>query len=100
MNAGWTYYNDKSKPLDFFYEKQLNWSLSLPCLSICIYLSKSLSSESQAFVTLATTYAYCMGSLVVGKSLRRHGTSKKLVVMVSPNVPKDARWEWPPNQPK
>ncbi|KAI7811503.1 glycogenin-2, partial [Triplophysa rosa] len=47
--------------------------------------------ESQAFVTLATTDAYCMGSLVVGKSLRRHGTSRKLVVMVSHNVPKDAR---------
>ncbi|XP_057186601.1 glycogenin-2 isoform X2 [Triplophysa rosa] len=48
-------------------------------------------AESQAFVTLATTDAYCMGSLVVGKSLRRHGTSRKLVVMVSHNVPKDAR---------
>ncbi|KAK7161657.1 hypothetical protein R3I94_004360 [Phoxinus phoxinus] len=48
-------------------------------------------TEAQAFVTLATTDAYCMGCIVVGKSLRRHGTSKKLVVMVSPNVSRVGR---------
>lgn len=44
----------------------------------------------EAFVTLATSDAYCMGSLVVGKCLRRHGTTRKLVVMVSPNISKEA----------
>ncbi|XP_039505443.1 glycogenin-2 [Pimephales promelas] len=48
-------------------------------------------TEAQAFVTLATTDAYCMGCIVVGKSLRRHGTSRKLVVMVSPNVSRVGR---------
>ncbi|KAI5089913.1 glycogenin-2 [Silurus meridionalis] len=45
----------------------------------------------QAFVTLATTDPYCMGSLVVGKCLRRHGTTRKLVAMVSPNISTEAR---------
>ncbi|XP_041935685.1 glycogenin-2 isoform X1 [Alosa sapidissima] len=45
----------------------------------------------QAFVTLATTDAYCMGALVVGKSLRHYGTSRRIVVMVSPNVSLEAR---------
>lgn len=53
---------------------------------LCLFLS-----EAQAFVTLATTDAYCMGCIVVGKSLRRHGTSRKLVVMVSPNVSRVGR---------
>ncbi|XP_077102933.1 glycogenin-2 isoform X1 [Siphateles boraxobius] len=53
---------------------------------MCLFLS-----EAQAFVTLATTDAYCMGCIVVGKSLRRHGTSRKLVVMVSPNVSRVGR---------
>ncbi|XP_059410197.1 glycogenin-2 isoform X1 [Carassius carassius] len=48
-------------------------------------------AEAQAFVTLATTDAYSMGCLVVGKSLRRHGTSRKLVAMVSPNVSRASR---------
>ncbi|XP_026059904.1 glycogenin-2 isoform X2 [Carassius auratus] len=48
-------------------------------------------AETQAFVTLATTDAYSMGCLVVGKSLRRHGTSRKLVAMVSPNVSRTSR---------
>ncbi|XP_060755536.1 glycogenin-2 [Neoarius graeffei] len=46
---------------------------------------------NQAFVTLATSDAYCMGSLVVGKCLRRHGTTRKLVVMVSPSISTEAR---------
>uniref|UniRef100_A0A8B9H1M3 glycogenin glucosyltransferase n=1 Tax=Astyanax mexicanus TaxID=7994 RepID=A0A8B9H1M3_ASTMX len=45
----------------------------------------------QAFVTLATTDAYCRGSLVVGKCLRKHGTTRKLVVMVSPSISREAR---------
>ncbi|XP_067297512.1 glycogenin-2 isoform X2 [Pseudorasbora parva] len=48
-------------------------------------------TESQAFVTLATTDDYCMGCIVVGKSLRKHGTSKKLVVIISPDVSRTGR---------
>ncbi|XP_048052907.1 glycogenin-2 [Megalobrama amblycephala] len=48
-------------------------------------------TEAQAFVTLATTDSYCMGCIVVGKSLRRHGTSRKLVVIISPSVSKAGR---------
>ncbi|XP_041125978.1 glycogenin-1-like isoform X1 [Polyodon spathula] len=40
----------------------------------------------QAFVTLATNDAYGKGALVLGMSLRNHRTSRKLVIMVSPQV--------------
>uniref|UniRef100_A0A665TA15 glycogenin glucosyltransferase n=1 Tax=Echeneis naucrates TaxID=173247 RepID=A0A665TA15_ECHNA len=42
--------------------------------------------KAQAFVTLATTESYCMGATVVAKSLRRHGTTRSVVAMVTPNV--------------
>uniref|UniRef100_A0AAY4BQ00 glycogenin glucosyltransferase n=1 Tax=Denticeps clupeoides TaxID=299321 RepID=A0AAY4BQ00_9TELE len=45
-----------------------------------------LSAADQAFVTLATTEDYCMGALVMGKSLRRHGTTRKIVVLISSSV--------------
>ncbi|TSK17987.1 Glycogenin-1 [Bagarius yarrelli] len=45
--------------------------------------------QGEAFVTLATSDAYCMGSRVVGSSLRRHGTTRKLVVMVSPDISRE-----------
>ncbi|KAI4876479.1 hypothetical protein NFI96_018603 [Prochilodus magdalenae] len=45
----------------------------------------------QAFVTLATTDAYCKGTLVVGKCLRRHGTTRKLVVMISTCISREMR---------
>ncbi|XP_076839277.1 glycogenin-2 isoform X2 [Brachyhypopomus gauderio] len=50
-----------------------------------------MPEDRQAFVTLATNDGYCKGSLVVGKCLRRHGTTRKLVVMVSPSVSSEAR---------
>ncbi|XP_022530389.2 glycogenin-2 [Astyanax mexicanus] len=50
-----------------------------------------MTEAHQAFVTLATTDAYCRGSLVVGKCLRKHGTTRKLVVMVSPSISREAR---------
>uniref|UniRef100_A0A3P9QEA8 glycogenin glucosyltransferase n=1 Tax=Poecilia reticulata TaxID=8081 RepID=A0A3P9QEA8_POERE len=37
-----------------------------------------------AFVTLATNDSYARGAMVLGKSLRNHNTSKKLVVLVGP----------------
>uniref|UniRef100_A0A665TJH0 glycogenin glucosyltransferase n=1 Tax=Echeneis naucrates TaxID=173247 RepID=A0A665TJH0_ECHNA len=44
-----------------------------------------------AFVTLATTESYCMGATVVAKSLRRHGTTRSVVAMVTPNVSQKSR---------
>ncbi|XP_073539776.1 glycogenin-1-like isoform X2 [Phyllobates terribilis] len=40
----------------------------------------------QAFVTLCTNDTYCQGALVLGKSLRNHETSRKLVVMITSPV--------------
>ncbi|KAM7374992.1 hypothetical protein PAMA_014195 [Pampus argenteus] len=48
-------------------------------------------SASEAFVTLATTDAYCMGATVVANSLRRHGTTRSIVVMVTTNVSEESR---------
>lgn len=40
----------------------------------------------QAFVTLATTDSYAKGAMVLGKSLRNHNTTKKLVALIGPHV--------------
>ncbi|XP_076579107.1 glycogenin-2 [Chaetodon auriga] len=48
-------------------------------------------SAGEAFVTLATTDSYCMGATVVARSLRRHGTTRSIVVMVTPNVSEQSR---------
>uniref|UniRef100_A0A3Q1EC69 glycogenin glucosyltransferase n=1 Tax=Acanthochromis polyacanthus TaxID=80966 RepID=A0A3Q1EC69_9TELE len=45
-----------------------------------------------AFVTLVTTDSYCMGATVVARSLRRHGTTRRIVVMVTPNVSEHSRF--------
>ncbi|KAK5875105.1 hypothetical protein CesoFtcFv8_027630 [Champsocephalus esox] len=45
----------------------------------------------EAFITLATTNSYCMGATVVARSLRRHGTTRSIVVMVTPNVSEQSR---------
>uniref|UniRef100_A0A3B4GLJ8 glycogenin glucosyltransferase n=1 Tax=Pundamilia nyererei TaxID=303518 RepID=A0A3B4GLJ8_9CICH len=44
-----------------------------------------------AFVTLATTDSYCMGAAVVARSLRRHGTTRHIVAMITPNVSEQSR---------
>ncbi|XP_018560017.1 glycogenin-2 [Lates calcarifer] len=48
-------------------------------------------SAAEAFVTLATTESYCMGATVVARSLRRHGTTRRIVVMVTPNISQSSR---------
>lgn len=48
-------------------------------------------SAGEAFVTLATTDSYCMGATVVARSLRSHGTTRSIVVMVTPNVSEQSR---------
>uniref|UniRef100_A0A3Q3W2P4 glycogenin glucosyltransferase n=1 Tax=Mola mola TaxID=94237 RepID=A0A3Q3W2P4_MOLML len=44
-----------------------------------------------AFVTLVTTDSYCVGATAVARSLRRHGTTRSIVVMVTPNVSEQSR---------
>ncbi|XP_062270642.1 glycogenin-2 isoform X1 [Scomber scombrus] len=48
-------------------------------------------SAAEAFVTLATTDPYCMGATVVASSLRRHGTTRSIVVMVTTNISEEWR---------
>ncbi|XP_007957108.1 glycogenin-2 [Orycteropus afer afer] len=40
----------------------------------------------QAFVTLATNDVCCQGALVLGQSLRSHGATRRLVVLITPPV--------------
>lgn len=55
--------------------------LKLPAvLPLCV------ASTEQAFVTLATNDSYARGAMVLGKSLRNHDTSKKLVALIGPEV--------------
>ncbi|XP_016131598.1 glycogenin-1-like [Sinocyclocheilus grahami] len=48
-------------------------------------------AAEQAFVSLATNDSYARGAMVLGKSLRNHKTSKKLVVLIGPHVSDQAR---------
>jgi glycogenin glucosyltransferase len=45
----------------------------------------------EAWVTLATTDAYALGALVLGRSLRRVGTTRKLHCMVTSSVTQGMR---------
>ncbi|KAI4529100.1 hypothetical protein MG293_020774 [Ovis ammon polii] len=46
----------------------------------------NLPVSDQAFVTLATNDVYCQGALVLGQSLREHGATRRLVVLLTPQV--------------
>jgi len=48
-------------------------------------------SSNQAFVTLATNDEYCKGALVLAHCLKKAGTTKDLVIMISPDVSKSTR---------
>ncbi|XP_026093243.1 glycogenin-1-like [Carassius auratus] len=48
-------------------------------------------AAEQAFVTLTTNDSYARGAMVLGKSLRNHKTSKKLVVLIGPHVSNQTR---------
>uniref|UniRef100_A0A672Q474 glycogenin glucosyltransferase n=1 Tax=Sinocyclocheilus grahami TaxID=75366 RepID=A0A672Q474_SINGR len=54
-------------------------------------MSIFISLAEQAFVSLATNDSYARGAMVLGKSLRNHKTSKKLVVLIGPHVSDQAR---------
>ncbi|XP_010218076.1 PREDICTED: glycogenin-2 [Tinamus guttatus] len=45
-----------------------------------------MSVTDQAFVTLATDDVYYQGALVLGQSLRNHRTSRRLAVLITPEV--------------
>ncbi|KAI4872695.1 hypothetical protein NFI96_032484 [Prochilodus magdalenae] len=45
----------------------------------------------QAFVTLATNDNYAKGAMVLARSLRNHGTSRKLVALIGPHVSEPSR---------
>ncbi|XP_013921804.1 PREDICTED: glycogenin-1-like [Thamnophis sirtalis] len=45
----------------------------------------------QAFVTLATNDFYCHGALVLGQSLRNHKTSRRLAILITPQVSREMR---------
>ncbi|ELV10649.1 Glycogenin-2 [Tupaia chinensis] len=45
-----------------------------------------IAVADQAFVTLATNDVYCQGALVLGQSLRNHRVTRKLVVLITPQV--------------
>ena len=42
--------------------------------------------SSEAFVTLATNDGYALGALVVAQSIRKVGTQRRLVIMISKNL--------------
>uniref|UniRef100_A0A3Q2TF42 glycogenin glucosyltransferase n=1 Tax=Fundulus heteroclitus TaxID=8078 RepID=A0A3Q2TF42_FUNHE len=48
-------------------------------------------SAGEAFVTLAASDSYCQGATVVARSLRRHGTTRRIVVMVTPDISEKSR---------
>lgn len=48
---------------------------------------------SEAFVSLATTDDYARGANVLGKSLKRSGTTRKRVLMISKNVNSHMRFD-------
>lgn len=67
---------------------QLRWTM----VSRSLILSFDHCLAGEAFVTLATTDSYCMGAIVVARSLRRHGTTRSIAVMVTPDVSEQSRW--------
>ncbi|XP_021565688.1 glycogenin-2, partial [Carlito syrichta] len=50
-----------------------------------------MTVADQAFVTLATNDIYCQGTLVLGQSLKSHRLTRKLVVLITPQVSRRLR---------
>lgn len=46
----------------------------------------SSNCSNQAWVTLATNDSYSLGALVLAHSIRRSGTTRRLVIMVTDGV--------------
>jgi len=49
-------------------------------------MTSAPESSKQAWVTLATNDSYCLGAVVLANSLKRSGTTRKIVVMITPNT--------------
>ena len=47
--------------------------------------------STQAWVTLATNDSYALGALVLASSLRRSGTTRKIVIMTSDHLSEPMR---------
>ncbi|XP_032879244.1 glycogenin-2 isoform X2 [Amblyraja radiata] len=72
-----------------------------PC-TLFLSLSKKLSTRErlssmsvvtdQAIVTLATNDAYCKGALVLCQSLKRHNTTRQVVVLFTPQISSRMRY--------
>ncbi|XP_067997726.1 glycogenin-2 isoform X2 [Melanerpes formicivorus] len=73
-------------------ERNLSHAPSYIAVVLCLFaiilkaMRESSSVTDQAFVTLATNDVYCQGALVLGQSLRNHTTSRKLAVLITPEV--------------
>lgn len=77
----------------FYYQLHSMFTTAQTSSHHPISLVLSLHSiAGEAFVTLATTDSYCMGAEVVARSLRRHGTTRSIVAMVTPNISEQSRW--------
>lgn len=66
---------------------------SLDCLTLRLSPEAGAHPRpsAEAFVTLVTSDPYSMGAAALARSLRRHGTTRGLVVMVTPNVSERSR---------
>ena len=58
---------------------------------VCVCWCVLLTVPNEAFVTLATSDEYALGTLVLSSSLRRVDTSRQLVVMVTSGVSQPMR---------
>lgn len=69
-------------PNDSFY-----CEMKMTCLMcVCVRVQ-----ADEAFVTLATNDNYAKGAMVLGQSLRKHNTTRKLVALVGPHVAEPCR---------
>uniref|UniRef100_A0A8I3PQR4 glycogenin glucosyltransferase n=2 Tax=Canis lupus familiaris TaxID=9615 RepID=A0A8I3PQR4_CANLF len=66
-------------------DRQARHLLKPPGAVTLVSLSTSAVSD-QAFVTLATNDIYCQGALVLGQSLRNQRATRRLVVLITPQV--------------
>uniref|UniRef100_A0A8C0JJA5 glycogenin glucosyltransferase n=1 Tax=Canis lupus dingo TaxID=286419 RepID=A0A8C0JJA5_CANLU len=66
-------------------DRQARHLLKPPGAVTLVSLSTSTVSD-QAFVTLATNDIYCQGALVLGQSLRNQRATRRLVVLITPQV--------------
>ncbi|KAM8953156.1 glycogenin-1 [Pelodytes ibericus] len=73
------------RPWDLKQSLGLRGQLTQICLVVAM-AHLLMCYLDQAFVTLATNDPYVKGALVLGTSLRQHNTTRKLVVLITPQV--------------